>query len=459
MSINKYFDHPVAVAAELFSAGWCNLHCKYCYIPKADFLKDVHKVIIEKIESGEMISDLKEIFGKELTDISHWGTEPTLTTGKFKDFYKQAIEEFPNLKNISLSSNFMTNPENLVKFVLDILPKERVFNITMQVSLDGPAYITDANRLGGATDQIIKNCLYVTKELNARNKVHKLHMHLKPTIGADNIKTLSDFDKTEEYYDFFDDFMYEWVSVGNNIDISRNCDPTLVTPSEYTAEDGRNFYKLILNQIELKKHKYKAISSPESNYFERFRSKLWFYREFHTKHRMFTCSAGDSQMGIGDLPNSMHSCHRSFYLDNDKYINAAKEYGLDNMTLQGIDTGRNDVLADKYIVNTRDDKQVIKMLYLSRAHHDFTKHRLSFGVSAVLELARAGQVSKCYNDPQMALMLAYFSQVFDCPMDDIVLSGSTMMKPIPTFKIFGNGVFENILSRILKIREYTHEYE
>jgi len=426
------------------------LRCKYCYIPKTDFLKDVHKVIIEKIESGEMLSDLKEIFGKDLTHISHWGTEPTLTVKKFKDFYKQAIEEFPNLENITLSSNFMTNPENLVEFVLDVLPKERVFNIDLQVSLDGPAYITDANRLGGATDQIIKNCIYVTNELNLRNKIHKISMHLKPTIGVDVIKILTDLDKMAEYYSFFDEFVSDWVAVGNNINISRACDPTLVTPFDYTAEDGKNFYKLLLNQIELKKNKYKSISSPESNYFERFRSRLWFYREFHTKHRMFTCSAGDSQVGVGDFPNTIHACHRTFYLDHDEYVGAAKEYGLDKLTLQGIDSGRSDLLANGYIVDVKNDERLIKMLYKSRAHHDFTKQRISFGVASVLELAKAGQVSACYNDKQMAVLLAYFSQVFDCPMDNVVLTGSTILKSIPTFRIFGNGVFENILDRILK---------
>ena len=82
--LNRYFSHPVVVAAELFSAGWCNLACKYCYIPKTDFLKGIHKSIINSIEDGTYIKDLKEMYGDKLESLAHWGTEPTLTVKKFK---------------------------------------------------------------------------------------------------------------------------------------------------------------------------------------------------------------------------------------------------------------------------------------------------------------------------------------------------------------------------------------
>jgi len=265
---------------------------------------------------------------------------------------------------------------------------------------------------------------------------------------------LTDIDKTAEYYEFFDKFMFDWLEAGKNIGISRYCDPTLVVPYEYTQEHGKDFYQLLLNQIELQSKKYKAISQPESNYFNRFRSKLPFYKEFFTKHRMFTCSAGDSQVGLGDIPSTIHSCHRTFYLDHEEYIQAAEEYGLDELTMEGIAVGRSDVLADSHITNIKDESKLIKTLYTNRAHHDFAKHRISSGVASVLELAHAGQISKCYKDPQMALLLSYFSQVLDCPMDNVSLTGSTIIKPIPMFRIFGNGVFENILSRILKDSRY-----
>jgi len=38
--INSYFKFPLVVATELFSAGFCNLNCTYCYIPKTKILKN-----------------------------------------------------------------------------------------------------------------------------------------------------------------------------------------------------------------------------------------------------------------------------------------------------------------------------------------------------------------------------------------------------------------------------------
>ena len=84
MDINRFYSHPVVVASEIFAAGWCNLNCKYCYIPKTDFLKKIHKSILERIEDGTLLEELKNTYGENLTSISHWGTEPTLTVGKFK---------------------------------------------------------------------------------------------------------------------------------------------------------------------------------------------------------------------------------------------------------------------------------------------------------------------------------------------------------------------------------------
>ena len=240
--LNKYYSYPVVTAVELFSAGWCNLECKYCYIPKTDFLKGVHKTIIQRIKDGGFIQDLKDIYGDQLTAIAHWGTEPTLTVTQFREFYKQAYKEFPKLDTIKISSNFMTNPENLLKFVTEILPDdEKQLDVNIQVSLDGPAYITDKNRLGGSTEQIMKNCIYFTKELNRIGTKHNVAMHLKPTAGNDDILSLSDMKKTIEYYEFFDEFMTQWREANSNkiADIMAAVDPTLVLPGHYTSEDGK----------------------------------------------------------------------------------------------------------------------------------------------------------------------------------------------------------------------------
>lgn len=455
MNINKFYSHPVIVAAEIFAAGWCNLNCKYCYIPKTDFLKEVHKVILERIEDGTLLAELKNAYGDNLTSISHWGTEPTLTVGKFKKFYSDAVEIFPKLEKVMLSSNFMTNPDNLIKFVTEILPISRSLTVDIQVSLDGPPEITDENRLGGASDVIMKNCLTITKALSDSDTIHKIEMHLKPTISYEVLEFLADIKNLEYYYDFFDDFMFKWLEAGNKkIGIVRNCDPTVAIPHDYTQQDGINFYNIVLGQVELKNKKFKSIESPECNYYGRFLRILRFKREFFTKPRMFTCSAGDSSMAIGDNPNSLHSCHRTFYADHDEYIDAAKQHGLEKEIMIGLEKGTNDILVETNVVSTEDEYNLVRSLYTNRAYHDFYAHRLATYSAFIMELADASQISSCYKDQALAFLLGLSLQTMECPMDNVVAHGSDVVPTLGILRLIGNGAFENILSRILKDSRY-----
>lgn len=452
-TLNKYFSEssPV-VAVELFSSGWCNLECKYCYIPKTDFLKGIHKGIIERIKDGTFIDDIKEIYGDSLETIAHWGTEPTLTVTQFKDFYKKAAIEFPKLKSVKISSNFMTNPNNLLRWVTEIIPQDKKMDVSIQVSLDGPPFITDKNRLGGSTYQIIENCLEFTREINKVGTRHNVRMHLKPTAGDDDIIALSDMNKTIEYYEFFDEFMTQWFEANKNnaVGIMASVDPTLVLPGTYTQEDGQNFYKLLLNQLELQNRKWKSITPPESNYYWRYREKFPFYKEFVIKHRMFPCSAGDSCFALGDIPGTNHICHQSFYMDHPEYFEEARKYGLDPQTMEGIAAGRVDIIKKNFITHKDDELKTSRMLYLTRAFNDFVEMKKSVAIAQTLELAHCGQINPIYKNAHMAEQLSYMLVSLSCPMDNTTITGSQLINCMSLIRVFANGVFENIFERVIK---------
>lgn len=450
--INQYFKYPVIEAVELFSAGFCNLNCTYCYIPKTPMLKEIHQNIMKKIESGQFLKELQEIYGNDLTSIAHWGTEPTLTIRQFKNFYNEAVKTFPKLKNISLSSNFMTNPSNLVTFLTEDLTTERQLEIKIQVSIDGPEWITDKNRGYKTTKLIMEHVLEATKEISSKNKVHNIHFHLKPTIGSDDISILSNLDKLSEYYVFFDDFVTKWLKQisDKKTTISNNCDPTVVLPYDYTQLDGINFSNLIKNQVYLQQNKYKSISQPESNYYQRIKSKLPFFKEFFTKQKMFTCSSGDSMIGLGEKPFGIHSCHRTFFIDHPDYEKSAEKHQLDELTMNGLKLGRNQLLLQINKCTATDNFSVIKMLYNNRVSNDFTKHKQSTGVAMAIELAKCGQISKCYINENLAYLLAMLIQTTDCPMDNIITAGSSLIPSLSMYRLFGNGTAENIFSRLLR---------
>lgn len=450
--LNRPYSRPVITAVELFSSGWCNLACKYCYIPKTDFLKGIHKTIIERIKDGSYVDDILEIYGPDVEVIAHWGTEPTLTVTHFKKFYERVAEELPKFRKVKISSNFMTNPNNLVKWVTEIIPQQKPLGVDIQVSLDGPPFITDKNRIGGSTQKIIDNCLAFTKEINKIGTIHNVQMHLKPTSGDDDILSLSDMSKTTEYYEFFDQFVTDWKEANNKnvVTIMPACDPTLVLPGSYTSQDGKNFYQLLLNQLELKKRKWRSIEPPESNYYWRYKQKFYFYKEIFTKQRMFTCSAGDSCFALGDIPGTTHICHQSFYMDHAAYYGEAEKYGLDHQTMEGIATGRTDTLKEYFITRKDEDKKTIRMMYLTRAYNDFLELKHSTTVAQILELADTGQINPVYKDIPLAEQFSYFAQVLDCPMDNTTITGSQLVGCSSLLRVFGNGVFENIFRRILK---------
>jgi sulfatase maturation enzyme AslB (radical SAM superfamily) len=453
-NLNRFFKSPVIIAVELFSSGWCNLNCSYCYIPKTDFLKKVHSDIIKNIEDGTYLKNVKETVGVELDTVSLWGTESSLTTKHFKDFFKNAKEDFPKLKTIKLSSNFMTPPKNLIEFITEILPKDFKLNVEFQVSCDGPSYITDKNRIGGSTSKILENVLEVTKQLNESEFLHNLGMHFKPTLSADNMKVISEYDNCYGYYKFFDNFLIDWHNANSNkkINISNGVNPTLVLPGSYTVEDGKIFAKLYDSQMKVKELKEFKCVDPDADYYIRWKSKLFFYKEYFTKQKMFTCSAGDSCVAIGDIPGTIHPCHATFYLDHPEYYEEVKKCGLAYEAQKSLDHGLTHQLRDSHIVKNENenDLNIMRSLLITRSYNDFTKLRLSNSLALVLELAHAGQVSPIYKNVAFASILACLIQTSECPIDATHITGTMFALNSSLVRLFGNGYFERIFKRILK---------
>lgn len=448
---NFYEKHKPPVAVEIFSSAWCNLSCSYCYIPKHQFISEIHKNVIKSIKDGTFLENIYQKFGTRLEALTHWGTEPTLTVMYFKEFYERAIELFPNLHKIQLSSNFMTNPQSLVDFI-DNLPRSRKFNIDIQMSLDGPYWITEKNRGKDSTDIIIKNIYYFINEINKKNISHTIICHFKPTVTAEQIGVLTDLKEMNEYYLFFDKIFSKMLSlnVENICKISMGADPTIVCPGEYNKQDGINFNKVYLNQLELnKQNNYKCIRMVDSNYYQRFIRVLNFIDEIYTKHLMSTCSAGDSQFGI-DHKNHLHPCHDSFYINYKEYRDALKSdnsrlLNEDLMTQTSILQFLNNALIYK-----NDKEELYHYLRRMRSYHDFMKQKMASIAAITYELADCGLISECYKDWDLAEKVGIFIiSSFSCPLNAVSHHGSMFLSHIDFIKLFCNGMLENFIKRYI----------
>lgn len=446
-------------AVELFSAAWCNMDCKYCYIPKgSQIIKDKHQQIIdEAIQITPIINRIKKLFDpNQIKVFGHWGTEPSLTIHHFKDFYKQAIQEFSNLDEINFSSNFMqqSKVDNVVDFI-KTFPTDRKFTFDIQASLDGPKWITDENRRGGATESIIKNIVHFIKELNQDGLYHKVIVHFKPTVSKSQYPELLKNNELLNYYQFFDDVfrkMYD-VNTNNNVIIITNADMTVVCPDDYTQQDGINFNRIYETIIDLhNNYQFDFIKPDLGSYYNALRKLILLSDKIYTNQHMFTCSAGDSQFGISE---NFQPCHDTFYLPYDE-INDALLEDIDRTNsmhdIENVEAGRID-LAKKQLcldIETLDKFNAVKSIYNYRSYHDFFKFRLSYGVSIVKEMAYSGLISSCYKNNDMARLLSAFIQIrHSCPTGHQQYYGTIHLASIDYFKLFGNGLLENFIKRFI----------
>ncbi len=429
-------------ASEMFSSGWCNLDCVYCYIPKGDFLLDIHKKIIEKIKKGLYIDELFDLYGEDLESMAHWGTEPTLTLDVFRKYkiYNKAVNVFPKLNKISFSSNFIKDPKVIVDFVKS-LPITRKFTIDVQISLDGPAWITDASRRLGTTDIIKDHSIKFIKLMNEFSTIHQVRVHFKPTMPLSNIEKMCDYEILKEYYEFFDEIFHQMAisNTNNEVNILNGCDPTIVVPAEYTSSDGKYFCEMFKIQRELQRLQWNHVY-PNCNYLYRYRRLVDFQKELYTKNHMFSCSAGDTSFGVRE-DGSICMCHRFYYLNWDEYYKAEKDDN-DRELYGGHNIDSLKIANDKWTTTTESKKDIIRFLYKHRAFHDFNKQVISSIMAIIKQMVDCGQVSKAYQDDNLAIKLASFVSTQLCPAEQVINNGSMFIYDHNVIRLFGNGLFE-----------------
>ncbi len=465
---NKNFSdelNGLIQAGEIFSAAFCNMDCKYCYIPKTDELKDMHKTIIEALKSDNYIEILKKVYcdGESLTSLSFWGTEPTLTLEHIVSKVDKLYAEFKNLNAFDFSTNLLSHYKEIIKFTNAIEKQNRKTNFSMQVSLDGPPEITDYNRKKGSTNAIINNLLDLVKTFCVKKyKNVNIKINFKSTLSMENIiMMVENPNKIEEYFDFFENLFERIDTILNNdksdnIDIVLSISPTHVVPGSYTSLDGKHlaiFYRLIDTIGKSKKYKY-------TNTWGQF--KIIFHNLLDTNYlaetipSRITCSGGDCNLGY-DINENAHICHRMFFLNNDEYIKGLIENSNDkNWDLKLTEKKSSiDFIKKFYTPNINNSYDMIRFLYLNRGFHDFIKTRQEFVYCALKELAFAGQASPIYlHDDNMALLFSYVvSLAFTCSAESLVVNGQLNSISLSLIRALANGVFEYIIEDYAKTRE------
>jgi len=401
-------------------------------------MQAVHADIVKGLQDGTFLENLKKIVGDNLTHLSFWGTEPALTLPILKTKLDDIERMFPKARTISFSTS-MVMPEPIIDFAKEL--EKRGLKLDLQVSLDGPEFIIDENRFPGASVKIPEAILKFVEEMQGTRV--NVDLHWKPTLTIENIRTMNEEpEKIDEYISFFRNLevkIREMNKSSNVVMREGGYIPTLAVPGKFTSEDGKLFAEY------LKKLHAKGY---ESAYTSRLKRIISFSDELGPKRRMFTCSGGDSNVGVGD---NLHICHRTFYLNDPRYVEAVLEKeGIENWDISIFNQGLVDHLKRWYMPLVDDELKLQNFDYILRGYHDFWSMKLASVEVMTKELAVAGQADPFFleNKDYMSLFTLFMTTAHSCPMEAVLNTGTLQLMPVSMIRMFGNGAFREIIKTI-----------
>lgn len=205
---------------------FCNIDCKYCYLPNRANNKTMSQETLEKV--------YHEVFNSNclrdpITFLWHAG-EPLAAGHAFFQNAFALAKEINKKYNRSYVHNIQTNATLIDEQWLKIFKDE---NVLMGVSLDGPAFIHDKNRVmrngKGTHSKVMEGIKLLQKE----------------NINFEVIAVLTSFslDYPDEIYNFFID--NKITGVGFNLD---EIEGTHLT-SSYQNENAENKYRQFMRRL------------------------------------------------------------------------------------------------------------------------------------------------------------------------------------------------------------------
>ncbi|MEZ5729750.1 MAG: cyclophane-forming radical SAM/SPASM peptide maturase GrrM/OscB [Burkholderiaceae bacterium] len=142
---------------------FCNIECKYCYLPDRRSKKKLDSETCAKIfrrifESGW--------YGDELTVVWHAGEPMVVSPRVYEEFFEQIDLLTPG--GLEICHSFQTNGTLIDDSWCDLISRR---NIRIGVSIDGPKAIHDSNRLdrlGRGTFDLVRRGIEKLKSRNIR---------------------------------------------------------------------------------------------------------------------------------------------------------------------------------------------------------------------------------------------------------------------------------------------------
>lgn len=436
----------------LYTASICNLNCVYCYLDKSSALKSIDDILEESFASDYYFDFSKKLYNQnKLTDISFWGGEPTLGLHRVYHLIPKFIDYYPNLNKFLMSTNF-TTPNWFQEFyqflkILEQYP-ERDFIFALQLSIDGPEYINDANRGKGVTKKFITNFYHLANTINEnlpKNVI--LKVHFKPTYSNETISLLQDKEKIIEYFSFFDNLITDFKQITNNKKIMMLATiPNTAVPAAHSVADGKMFanYCKLTREIE-KENRFKnygIITTYAPRRTTLSKNKLYQYQ-----CKCGTCGAGVNSIGL--LPNNYISlCNSGFTGLLEEYkINSKINHENDEIDKTAVlkELFTNDSATFPLCVPEEEYDRIFNLL--NSFYHMETTNQTVNVVALLKILAASGQIEKRFLDDEEALKAAhyYLTSISYCIRDNGHAAGMINSVPIGLLKLLFNGAYEYLI--------------
>ncbi|HVZ96125.1 MAG TPA: cyclophane-forming radical SAM/SPASM peptide maturase GrrM/OscB [Chitinophagaceae bacterium] len=213
---------------------FCNIDCKYCYLPNRQSTK---KISLDTVEKAVRNVFADRLVKKEFSIVWHAGEPMALNI----EFYRQVLEMLDKIvpQGYKVNQHIQTNATLINQEWCDFF---RHSNMIVGVSVDGPQFIHDANRLtrsGKGTFEKVMRGINLLKENNIE-------------FSAIAVITALSLNYPVEIYNFFKELGPR--SVGFNIDEEDGANQKSTIQSEQ-EQKLRNFWSTVY-ELQLQKDNY-----------------------------------------------------------------------------------------------------------------------------------------------------------------------------------------------------------
>lgn len=441
------------------SSAMCNLDCSFCYLNKniayTSFNQEVRKAWKNKTYIQNVCNSLNKlnIDKNGIDSVQLWGGETFMSINDVTDNIPEIYENFPNIKNWMISTNWTSNVYNIFNFLKTIDEYSNYHtNFGIQLSIDGPSGPISEQGHNGGWEKYRENMKIFTNLINNHKFKHmSISMHMHSVIQKDlYFKVFSTYEGMYNYMKFMADVSEEFSAqcISESLEFQRGFTfPGCAFPYDSdTTEDG-----LMLAKI------FKLWDTVYQKEFKDLYSYVPFYMgcgHFEKNKYLFSqnVECGELRTSLTfNYDGSICECNGSFidnyqpYLDELIKNNDVKNYE--------IAIAHNKMTA--YNPNLVSSKEIEQ--YNWSVHDGGYRNTgliyLHMAFNEAKALLKVGQISSIYeNDEILFKHLLAILNGLSCSRNNIVDTHIPYLVPVGALRRYLNGVAEYIFETENKIQ-------